>query len=349
MEFPPFLHAQLLGKAWEHGAPEHNLGASAFVPEDPMEGLPAEIAANDVASFDLHAATDFRSAVATHLGLPDEDVRATAGTTAANTAVIAHAVTPGCNVVCERPYYAPLPHTAQGFGAELRFVDRDDDGGLDLEAMLNAMDAKTSLVLLTSPNNPTGAVTRSAALVELAEAAAAQDALVLVDQVYRELTDHALAAGLHPNLVSSGSLNKCWGAPGLRAGWVAGSEEVMESIEDIHRTLALGVSSAGARLGIAMLQQAEPRKAAMQRRLAKNHETYTQWCAENDLAPALGTLTAFPKVPVEDTWAFAEAALHDGLLIIPGEVFGRPGHVRVGLGIPSAQLRPALDALSSRL
>ncbi len=348
VEFPPFLHAQLLAKGWAHGAPEFNLGASAFVNEDPLEGLPTQIDAADVALFDLHAATAWRDAVAHHLGLPDEAVRATAGTTAANTAVIMHAFKPGCNVVCERPYYAPMPHTAQGLGAEVRFVDRDEDGQLDVEKVVAAMDDKTALVMLTSPNNPTGAVTRSAKLVELAKAAADVGALVLVDQVYRELTDHALAAGLHPALVSTGSLNKCWGAPGLRAGWAAGDAEVMAAVEEIHRTLSLGASSSGTRLGVALLGLAEPRRRALEVRLAKNHAIYTAWCSENSLEPALGILTAFPKVPVEDTWAFAEQALGDGLLLIPGECFGRGGHIRIGLGVPTAQLRPALDALSAR-
>ncbi len=297
--------------------------------------------------FDLHAATPFRDAVAHHLGLADEDVRATAGTTAANTAVIIHALKPGSNVVCERPYYAPMPHTAQGLGADVKFVDRDDDGGLDLGAMIDAMDDKTRLVLLTSPNNPTGAVTRSAPLVELAEAAEERGALVLVDQVYRELTDHALAAGLHPNLVSTGSLNKCWGAPGLRAGWAAGDAKVMDAVEEIHRTLSLGASSPGTRIGTALLGLAGPRRAAMEARLKSNHAVYAQWCGENDIESGAQGLTAFPKIDVKDTWEFAEAAIARGLLIIPGECFGRPGHVRIGLGIPTAQLKPALGALSS--
>ncbi len=348
VEFRPFLHAHLLAQGWEHGAPRHNLGASAFVVDDPLQGLPAALEAADLGNFDLHASTTFRDAVAHHLGLDDDAVRATAGTTAGNTATVVHALSPGGNVVCERPYYAPLPNAAQGFGAEVRFVDRGEDGALDMDAMVEAMDAKTQLVILTSPNNPTGSVTRSAPLVALAEAAAEHGALVLVDQVYRELTDHALAAGLHPNLVSTGSLNKCWGAPGLRAGWVAGDPEVVAAIDEIHRTLSLGASSPGTRLGTALLQRAPERRNALEARLKANHAIYEKWAGAHGLEPRTGMLTAFPQVPVEDTWAFAEQALESGLLTIPGECFGRPGRLRIGLGIPTAQLAPALEALAAR-
>ncbi len=348
MEFRPFEHAALLGEAWRRGPPSHNLGASAFVPDDPLHGLPRELVPEDVAMFDLHVQTAYRDAVAGHLGVDADMVRPTAGTSAANTAVIAAALRPGSRVVTEMPSYAPLWQAAEGFGGRIEPVQRDAAGALDVDALIGAIDGETSLVLLTSPHNPTGDVASDAALLQIAEAAAEVGATVLVDQVYRELTDQSIAATLHPAIVSTGSLNKCWGAPGLRAGWAVGEPGRMGAIEEVHRILSLGPSSPGTRLGVALIAQRDERRRQLEARLAATHPIYEAWARTHGLDARHGALTAFPKLDV-DTRALHERAAGRGILLLPGEVFGRPGHVRIGLGIAPGPLQAGLDALGALL
>lgn len=302
----------------------------------------------DVALFDLHAETTFRDAVAQHLGVRPDMVRPTAGTSAANTAVVAHAVRHGAKVLSERPTYAPLWQAAEGLGGVVKFVDRDAEGRLDAGAMADRIDDDTCLVLLTSPNNPSGDVVDTDGVHRIADAAAAHGALVLVDQVYRELTDHDVLGATHPAVVSTGSLNKCWGAPGLRAGWAVGDARVMADIEEVHRILSLGPSSPGTRLGTILLGLRDERWGQKLQRLAATHPIYEQWAAAHGLDPAHGELTAFPHVG-GDTRALAARALQDGILLLPGDVFGRPGHVRIGLGVAPEPLQAALDALSPLL
>ncbi len=270
-------------------------------------------------------------------------MRPTVGTSGANLAVLA-AHRDG-RLVCERPYYAPLPHTATGLGMPVDFVDRDPGGRLDPEAVAAAIGPDTSLVALTSPNNPTGQAADADTLRHIAEAAEQHDAVVLVDQVYRELTDHVLGATVHERIISTAGLNKCWGAPGLRAGWMIGDPRRMETMEEVHRLLLLGPSSPGARLATALLPHAATRRAALEARLAANHGIYEHWADQRGIAPATGMLTAFPDLGT-DARAVAAAAAKQGILVLPGDVFGRPGHVRIGLGIPSDQLRAALAAFA---
>lgn len=346
MPFPPFDHARFIAEAWAQGPPTHNLGSSAFVPDDPLKGLPRTVEEIDISGFDLHAATAFREAAAKHVGVPAEHVRPCAGTTAANLVVTAGCLDRGTRVVSERPFYAPLPNTAAGLGQGIDFVDRGDDGHLDPDAVVDAITNETSLVVLSSPNNPTGAVAGRDALLQIADAAERHDAMVLVDQVYRELTDHPIAGTLHPNLVTSAGLNKCWGAPGLRAGWVLGDPDFLEAVEEIHRTLILGPSAPGTRLATAMLPHAASRRTEMETRLAANHAVYEAWAEANGLSPVHGAITAFPEMLGHDTMALAKRLLNAGMLVIPGEAFGRAGHVRIGLGVPTEPLRRALDAFA---
>ena len=347
---PPFEHARLLASAWADGPPRHDLGGSGFsAPPWAERGLPAP--AWDAAGLDLHPGTALRDRLARRAGLPSEGTLVTAGTTAANLAVIAALAAPGRNVVCERPGYAPLAHVAQAFGAEVRFVDRDPDGWrLDPDAVAAACDGATVLVALTSPNNPTGVADRPADLVALAEAAADHDAHVLVDQVFRELTDHPVAATLHPALITTAGVNKCWGAPGIRIGWLHAPPDRMPDIVNAHQTLVLAPSRSGMAAVDVLLDHGSACRAALEARLRATHAPYRAWCQEAGVAAGPGRgLTDFPAVPGEDTAELARRALEDGLLLIPGEAFGRPGHVRIGLGGDPDRLRRALDALRPRL
>lgn len=347
VHFPVFEHAKWLADAWQHGTPRHNLGSSGFVPGEPLTGLPRKLEPDDVAGLELHAATTYRNAVADHLGLPSDAVRPAAGTSGANLAAIAHLAGPGTHVVCERPYYAPMPHIAHGLGARVSFVDRGPDGRLDPHDVDAALDPETRLVMLTSPNNPTGHALDEDALRHLGESAAGVGAHVLVDQVFAELTDHARAAGLHPNLLSTAGFNKCWGAPGLRAGWIAGDPHVMESIEEVHRLLVQAPSATGTRLGIALLRERDLRRRLLEERLRANHTVLRNWCDRHGPVPH-GDLVAF--IPAaKDTWAHARRLLEQGILTVPGEMFGRAGSLRVGLGIPTDDLEAGLDALAAHM
>lgn len=347
MEFGRFEHADWLARAWQDGPPRHDLGASGLR-TDWTGRLPQRLEPSDVSGLDLHARIPFRDALAARWGLAPERLRVTAGTTGANTAVLLAFLRPGCNVVCERPYYAPLPHLARGLGAQVRFVDRDPDDRwrLDPAAVAQRMDDATALVLLASPNNPTGAAATEADLRALGDAAASVGTRVLVDQVYRELTDHPVAARVHDACLTTAGLNKCWGAPGLRVGWVAGSEADVERVGRVDLLALLAQAPLGTRLGQAMLEREAEARAALEERLAATHAVYRDWCRDagrpEDAEAPFG-LTAFPAVGDGDR--VARAALREGLLVVPGSGFGWPDRVRVGLGVEPGALAAGLDAL----
>ncbi len=354
MAFPPFEHARFLGDA--QGA-THNLGSSAFAPPPWAErGLPPVERYFDSADLHLVAEPRFRAATADHLGVAEATVEATAGTTGANLAVLLHAVRPGTNVVVERPYYQPLPGVAQGLGAEVRLVERrsDDAWRLDAGDVAEACDADTALIILASPNNPTGAAASREDLLALAAVADEVDALVLVDQVYRELTDHALAAPLHPRLVSTGGFNKSWGAAALRTGWLVAEPGLAATLGEIHRQAALAPPPWGTHLARALLNHEAPARRLLEQRLQATHPIYNAWLAESDLRDAADNrpppwgLTAFPEIG-GDTTALAHRLLEQDILVIPGEYFGWPGRVRIGLGGDPDKLAAGLQAFNGAL
>ncbi|MGB1585611.1 MAG: pyridoxal phosphate-dependent aminotransferase [Thermoplasmatota archaeon] len=340
MDFPPFEHAQWLAQAWRHGPPKHNLGSSGFA--HPLAAAYATAEPDDVTLIDLDAGHHLRDRIAARHQLAPEQVQVTAGTSAANTAVLAALIRPGCNVVSERPTYTPLAQIAHAFGAEIRWIDRGEPW--DLDAVADACDDATAAILCTSPGNPTGRPLDAATLRRLGDIAASVGARVLVDQVYRELTEHPLGAAVHPAIISTAGMNKCWGGAGLRVGWMIGND--LEPMRRAAQLLHLAPSTFGMRVAGQMLDNEPAFQQELQRHLDAVHPVYDAWADSMGADRATG-LVAFAPMP--DSLATAKRLLRDGVLTVPGDLFMGPGHVRIGLGVGADELAASLDALSSGL
>ncbi len=94
---------------------------------------------------------------------------------------------------------------------------------------------------------------------------------------------------------------------------------------------------------------------ALERHVATTHDILQSWRATredvwlpNHLDP--GQLVVFPRLQIKDTEHFARDLLQrEGLMTVPGELFGLPGHIRIGLGMPAAKLAAGLEVLGRAL
>lgn len=295
-----------------------------------------------------------QQALAGRLGLPADQVLPTAGTTGANTAAIHFAVTPGSRVLCERPYYAPLPGVAAGLGAKVETFDRifEKDWALDWDALEAMGGSNVSLILLASPNNPTGVALQETDYDRLQVLADAWDCWVLIDAVFDELSGGPLPSRGRSRILTTSGFNKTWGAPALRVGWLVGPAKVLHQVGDIHRHLFMAGSPLGEDLALALMEHEEVCKNQLQEHLQQVHAAYDAWVASEPLVedvPAQG-LVAFPRLMgISDTETFCKQAAAEGLVVLPGEFFGMAGHVRVGLGDRLENLQPAWAQLSRLL
>jgi histidinol-phosphate aminotransferase len=137
------------------------------------------------------------------------------------------------NVVILPPTYGMYEVAANVNDVAVRKVPLTPDYQLDAEAVLAAADARTKLIWLCSPNNPTGNVLDRAALRRVVEQA---PGLVVVDEAYIDFApDTTLLPELdrYPNLVVIQTFSKAWGLAGLRVGMAFGSEELIGVLNKI--------------------------------------------------------------------------------------------------------------------
>lgn len=230
------------------------VGAAAFKlssNENPFPPLPSVMAAIADAGVDVNRypdmyATELVAALAAHLGVRAEEVVAGGGSVAVLGHVLAAVCEPGDEVVVSWRSFEAYPIYVTVAGATGVRVPVAPDGRLDLPAMAAAVTDRTRVVLVCTPNNPTGPAVRADELAVLLEAVPA-NVLVVLDEAYLEFVrDPAAADGLavfaaHPNVVLLRTFSKAYGLAGLRVGYAVARPRLAAAIRAV--STPFGVSN----------------------------------------------------------------------------------------------------------
>ena len=277
---------------------------------------------------------------------------------------------PGDEAVLVTPCFPPSRDCLLGAGVTVREVrlSFDDNYRLDLDTLAASLSAKTKLVSLATPQNPSGVNTPRATIekvLALLDASAPQ-AVLFIDEVYREATyGDATApdsfAGMHPRIVTGSSVSKALGAPGLRTGWLTVADAELRSrlvVAKVNTVLSGSVLDEA--LAAALLRKREAVLAPRRRMLAECLKELTVWCDTERqriewIRPGGGALCCvrlradcFDDDSVARFWALLPG--HE-LQLASGAWFGESARVfRLGFGyLPPERLCPALAALSTVL
>jgi len=302
---------------------------------------------------------------ALHPGAGPENVLVTTGGVEANCVAAWTLVEPGDEVVAMVPNYGQLPGLVRGLGARVvPWELRPDPGGerwvADVDELSNLVGPSTRMILLCTPNNPTGAILDEATLDGIAAVAARHGAWVLSDEIYAgaELdgSDAPSIWGRGERVIVTSSLSKAYGLPGLRLGWLVSAADAVESFWTRHDYTTIGPSALSDRLAERVLRP-ENRVQLLARtrtRLRANWELVRAWLATRPdlwtVTPRAGAMAWLRCGDGVDSGALAEALrVEHGLLLVPGEHFGRPGWLRIGFGAPPRSLELGLARLGEAL
>jgi N-succinyldiaminopimelate aminotransferase len=175
---------------------------------------------------------------------PDREVLVTAGATEAIAAALLALVEPGDEVIAFEPYYDSYAACiAMAGGVRVPVTLRAPNFRPDLDELRAAITARTRLILLNSPHNPTGSVFTRAELTAIAELACAHDLLVISDEVYEHMIfdgEHVHVAslpGMRERTVSISSAAKTFSFTGWKIGWVTGTPELVAAVRTVKQFL----------------------------------------------------------------------------------------------------------------
>jgi N-succinyldiaminopimelate aminotransferase len=193
-----------------------------------------------------------RQAISTHRARfqgvdydPDTEVLVTAGATEALAAALIALCDSGDEVVVLEPTYDSYQASIAIAGAVPRFVTlRPPSYDLDIDALRAAITAKTRLLLVNSPHNPTGKVLTATELTAISELAIEHDLIVVTDEVYEHLVfddsvHRSLAAlpGMAGRTVVISSGGKTFNTTGWKIGWVCGPAPLVTAIRTAKQFL----------------------------------------------------------------------------------------------------------------
>lgn len=251
---------------------------------------------------------------------------------------------PGRTVVGFTPTYSMYPEYARNTHTRYRTVPRRPDYTLDAELVISAVaENHADIVLICTPNNPTGTQTPISVLQEICEQT---DALVIVDEAYQEFTevpeDSALA--LLPRfgrLVVTRTMSKAFALAGGRVGYLAGAPAVVDACRIVRLPYHLSAQTQA----LAEVALANTREMLSQVDVLRDQcQEIQQWLRHQGLrvVPSQANFCLFGRFANRhQVWA---DLLDRGVLI---RETGPAGYLRVSAGTPAemAAFRDALTAI----
>src|SRR5471032_1596644 len=150
----------------------------------------------------------------------------------------------GDEVIIPSPYWVSYPEMVRLVGAEPVIVQTSERNGWKMTAQdfENAMTPRTKMVILNSPNNPSGAVYTREELEAIVEVAAEEDIYILSDEIYEKLVyddaKHVSVASLSPEAygltITVNGFSKAYAMTGWRLGYMAAPEAVAKAVDNIQ-------------------------------------------------------------------------------------------------------------------
>jgi len=268
----------------------------------------------------------------------------------------------GDNALVVTPSWPNVMRAMQIAGATVREIPmHPSDSGwtLDLDALFAAADARTRVIYLASPGNPTGWIMSGAEAQAILSFARSRNIAILSDEVYHRIVydrPHALSflEIMQPDdpVFVVNSFSKSWAMTGWRLGWMvfpSGATDAFEKLIQFNTSGGLVFLQHGA---IAALEEGEAFVESFVARCRAGREVAARRLARMQrlrVVPGAGSFYAmFEIAGVSDTLQFCKRAVHEaGIGMAPGTSFGAGAarHVRLCTAKGTELLETAMDRL----
>lgn len=270
---------------------------------------------------------------------------------------------PGDEVVIPVPYWVTYKDVVNYAGAKCVFVETDEEQGFRLTADLIEphLTARTKLVIINSPSNPSGAVLDREEFEKIHRLTARRGIFLLTDECYcRFLYDSepfsiASLPGASENVVVAGSLSKTYAMTGWRIGFGLAPASVIAAMLKLQSHATSNPTSIAQKAAVEALRGPQESVGAMLAEYTKRRDfVIARLRAIPGVRCALphGAFYAFPNVGValtngtSSSSQFADKLLHKAAVaVVPGEAFGSGRHVRISYATSLTELDRGLERL----
>ena len=275
---------------------------------------------------------------------------------------------PGDEVIIPTPCwvsYVEMVKLADGIPV---LVPVAPDNRLDVDAIERAITPKTRIILVNSPNNPTGAVYTEESLRRVAELAIEHDLFIITDEVYEKLiygtTPHVSIASFSPEVwartLTVNAFSKAYAMTGWRIGYAAGPKEIIKGISAVQGHTTSNSTSFVQWAAITALEECDEHVEFMRKVFEERRnymfERVSKLPGFNCPFPE-GAFYLFPDVSgtfgkrvgdrvISDAPALADYLLDEaGVALVPGNAFEAPTAIRLTYSNSMENLIAAMDRI----
>lgn len=295
---------------------------------------------------------ELREKIASHLkqkGVQFEDVMVTAGVTGGLLLASLALINPGDEVIIPDPFFVMFEYQVLLMGGIPIFVDTYPDFRLREEEFHKKISKKTKLIIINSPNNPTGAIYPIEDLMMVVRIARERDLLILSDDIYDRFVFDApccpCIGQLYEKTLTLGGFSKSWAMTGWRLGYVAGPKEILQQMITLQQYTFSSVISFAQKAAIKALEFNGDDYIEQYKK--KRDMIYEGLKQKYRVQKPQGAFYIFPEVPGGDGEAFVERAIQNNLFIVPGSVFSkRNTHVRISFAASEETLLKGIEVLN---
>jgi aminotransferase len=295
---------------------------------------------------------------------PNDEILITVGGTEAIFATLFGLVNPGDEVLVPNPgfvLYEPCVRLAGGVPICVPLLE-GRDFRLSVDDVMSLITERSRVIVVNSPNNPTGGVLTYGELAGLAKIAVERDMIVISDEVYEKILydnakHHCLAAfpGMRERTLVVNSFSKTYAMTGLRVGYVYGPRELISALWLVHQYMVSCVNSLSQYAALAALEGPQDFVGEMVREFDKRRRLVCERL--NSIGGFRCTLPrgafyAFPNIEAfgMSSEEYSEFLARNARVItVPGSAFGSggEGYVRISYAAAYEQLEKALDRVET--
>lgn len=310
----------------------------------------------------IEGSPDLKEGIAAlyHTIRPDEIVPAH-GASGANHHVFYSLINPGDKVISIMPSYQQLYSIPASLGAKVEILHLKKENSYlpDLEELEEMARGGVKMICLNNPNNPTGALMSPEILKEVVDIAKKSDAYLLVDEVYRHLTQddewQPSIVDMYEKGISTSSMSKVFSLAGVRLGWIATHDK--DALKQFWSHRDYNLISCGmiddtiAALALASKNQILERNKKI---IRENLDILDHWIQKEPrlsyVKPKAGTTAlVYYDFPIDSYTLCRRMYDSCGTVVTPGDCFDEPHSMRIGYAADRDTLKKGLQAMSTFL
>jgi len=292
------------------------------------------------------------------LDISESNVLITQGGSGALVTSFLSILKPGDEVIIPNPFWSPYNFQIVSAHGKPVSVNYFENGEVIEENIEKSITNRTKIILVNTPENPTGRVYKKKDLEKIADIANNHDLFVISDEVYDKLVfgnvkHYSIASIIPERTLLVNSCSKTYAMTGWRVGWLIAKEEFIPEIMKMNRATIACVNSIAQKAALAALTSDQSCVEEMRREYERRRDFAVKKLKEMGLEfiNPQGAFYVFPDVG-RNSWSFAlDLIEREKVSVVPGIPFGSAGkgHVRIALTVGVEKIEEGLKRIENFL